>query len=63
MEPCTKPVSEQTVADIASCSWSLIKGAAQAVVDHPAGANTSEWTIVILSLLVILFFIGTLLRR
>ena len=63
MEPCAKPVSDQTVGDIANCSWGVIKGAAQAVVDNPGGANTTEWTIVVLSLLVILFFLGTLLRR
>jgi hypothetical protein len=63
MASCEKPVSEQAVGDAAACSWTLVKDAVSAVVDHPGGATLTEWMISILLLLVILMFIGSLFRR
>lgn len=40
-----------------------MKDAAVAVVNNPGGANLTEWSLAILSLLVLLLLIGTLLRR
>ncbi len=63
MMPCEKPVSEQSVSDIASCSWRLFKDAAVAVFDHPGGANLTEWAITILAALVLVMLVGSLIRR
>ncbi len=63
MIPCDKPVSEQTVGDIASCSLQIFKSAAVAVVDHPGGASLTEWVITVMAALVLLMLVGSLIRR
>ena len=63
MAACDKPVSEQTVSDAVTCSWSLVKDSASAVVDHPGGANLTEWMLTVLLALVLLMLIASLFRR
>jgi hypothetical protein len=63
MEPCAKPVSEQTAGEIASCAGDAIKDAAMAVVSHPGSANITQWTLAILLLLVVVLVLGSLVRR
>ncbi len=63
MASCDKPVSEQTVSDAVACSWTLVKDSASAVVDHPGGANLTEWMLTILLLLVLLMLIASMFRR
>jgi hypothetical protein len=41
----------------------MLKDSAVAVVSNPGGANLTEWSLAILSLLVLLLVIGSMLRR
>lgn len=63
MEPCSKPVSEQTAGELASCAGHVVKDSAVAVVNHPGAASITEWSLAILCLLVLLLLIGAVFRR
>ena len=60
---CSKPVSEQPAGELLGCAWKMMKDAAVAVVSNPGGANLTEWSLAILTLLVLLLLIGSVLRR
>ena len=63
MEPCSKPVSEQTAGEIANCAGTVVKNAAIDVVSHPGTASITEWSLAILCLLVLLLLLGAVFRR
>jgi hypothetical protein len=63
MDPCTKPVAEQTASEIASCAGNVVKDAAVDVVSHPGTASITNWSLAILCLLVLLLLFGALFRR
>jgi hypothetical protein len=63
MLPCEKPVGEQTLSEITSCGWDTLKGAVSGVVSHPGGATVTEWIITTLAILVLIFFLVSLIPR
>jgi len=60
---CEQPVSEQATGEALSCGWSRLQSAVGAVINHPSGANVTEWVITILLALVLLFFLVMIIRR
>jgi hypothetical protein len=63
VNPCDKPISEQTISEAPSCAWSTVRDAVVAVVNHPGGATVTEWLITVLAGLTVLFFLGLLVPR
>ncbi len=62
MDPCDKPLADQTLREAANCAWDNASKAFSAVVDHPATASMAEWTTAVLAGLVALFFLSLILR-
>jgi hypothetical protein len=63
MTPCEKPVAEQTVGEIGNCGWDALRSAFSDVFSHPGGATVTEWIITTLAILVLLFFLVSLIPR
>lgn len=63
MLPCEKPVGEQTLGEVTNCGWDTLKGAFSGVVSHPGGATVTEWIITTLAVLVLIFFLISLIPR
>jgi hypothetical protein len=63
MLPCEKPVGEQTLGEITNCGWDTLRGAFSGVVSHPGGATVTEWIITTLAILVLIFFLVSLIPR
>jgi hypothetical protein len=63
MLPCEKPVGEQTLGEITNCGWDTLRGAFSGVVSHPGSATVTEWIITTLAILVLIFFLVSLIPR
>ena len=63
MGVCDKAVDEQTASEIFGCGWNVIKSSVGSVIDHPGGANVTEWMLTILAIVILLFLFGSVFRR